>query len=463
MIAGGVLLVGAIQGLRAGSGITAHAYFQGPKDLGFVRSWFSLSVSLIGSFMVFSLVQMGAEGGLTPVVLGLAYPLSLLIWIPALRRVKKWGTSVKGAGVTGIIRARFGLLTAELFWATQLLAFFGVLAGQLLALSIYLRVFHGIEQVALAMTLAVLAPVAYTTVGGFLGVTRNDGIQGAFVLAFLGLLVFPVLAHEGVALPLNQVGGLDLWGAYGGTFAVGGAIFLVPTLAVRADIWQRVEITEPSKRGAVVVASFLTVFLFYLLVPSAGWAASRANGGNPGDVFAFIVQAYVPDGIIRGLLMASILSALVSSIDSYLSVCAGSFVRLVARRQFDRLSEVNGDAVGPELLATGRAATVFLALTAGIVAYGFPDLVDLLVASFAIIGVCTPVALVAVFSDTERPDLHGALSIACGWFGWLLGLPLLGKLAFITGILGAVMAMVGGVLVARRARRRALTGTQSGH
>jgi Na+/proline symporter len=447
ILAGLVLLLGTVQGIHSRKKIQWTEFSRGPSGVGTFRAWFSLVVSLIGSFMVFSLVQMAYEGGLTPILLGLAYPISLFLILPVVKKLREQSSTDTGIiGIDSILEKSFGKVTTYIFWIAQIIAFFGILAGQFLAIGEYVKIFHGVDQLALAIILGAIAPVLYTTVSGFYGVVKNDMIQGFFVLCFLIILIIPYSFSEGVSIPDFSNEG-NPFGVYGAVFAIAGSLVLIPTLAARADIWQRMRICETSKRGRTLILTFFTVFTFYVLISLLGWAvkslASQGtmNIGNPSDVLPVFIKTYLRNEFLRAILMASILSALVSSIDSYLSITSLSFVRIVAKKQWEAFDKGSNEQ-GNELLKASRFTTILVALFSGILSYILPNIVDLFVASFSIIAVCTPIVLLSVFSKQRFRDWFGAVSIGSGLIVWLIAMPFLGKVAFLPGIIISFFTML---------------------
>jgi Na+/proline symporter len=438
-----ILGIGLIQGLSLGKKVSWTMYSKGPQNLGFLRSWFSLVVSLIGSFMVFGIIQMSFEGGITPLLLGLSYPLSLFLLIPLLNKMSKHKTANNGyLGIDNILAMNFGKGTLLVFWIAQLLAFFGILSGQFLAIGTYLKIFHGIEQQFLAILLAAIAPVLYTTVSGLHGVVKNDVIQGFFVLSFILVLGVPLFFSNNtqyISIPASN----NLFGSYNLLFPLFGFVFLIPTLASRADVWQRIQICVPEKRKKTIFFTFLTIFIFYFVLTLIGWIALGMKNNNlltisnSNDVFLMLVNIFIQNDFYRVILMASILSALISSIDSYLIISSLALINIFPKNNTDVTSTKE-----KSLLSASRLATVIIAFFSSILAFVFPNIVDLLVASFSIIIVCSPIVLLSIFSKGKYKDWYGVVTIGSGIFAWLMSIPFLNKLAFLPGIFISLLSLV---------------------
>lgn len=438
LIAAVILIAGAAWAFTGARKIDWKQYLRGPRDVPPTRAALSAVLSLVGSFMIFGVVQMAHEGGITPVLFALAYLVAIPLMVSINRRVhRRAQTTAVIEGVDSLITAAFGPLTNLFFWAAQLVAFFGILAGQFVAIRSYVQVFHGIDNLLLALILGALAPVAYTTFAGFFGVMRNDGVQAIFEVLFLGLVAAPVLIDMGVEFRMPAQG---WFGSYGALFAIAGPILLIPTLAVRMDIWQRVNTADGSKRGIVVTSTLAIVAVYYVVLSLVGWSVPAVSGESA--VLPRIVQSYVTHPLILGLLMGSILSALVSSIDSYLVICSIGLIRVVAKDEWDADVARHERSPGPHLLRLTRLATLLVAAVAGVVAYAWPHLTDLLVASFSAIAVCAPVTLLAVYGARQYSDRFGAISICSGLGAWLLALPFLGKSAFLPGIAISVIVLL---------------------
>ena len=317
------------------------------------------AVSLVGAP---AFVALREGGGLRWLQYELALPLAMLLIIafllPALR-------SVPGSSVYAYAEQRFGRGTRRALAAAFLLA-----RGLALGVILYASALVVSEATGLGVTGALLAvgllSVAYTSLGGIVADIWSDVIQLA--LLWLGTLVSVVylLGRPGVvqAIPVERAQALvPEFGPGAGTFALGpmllGGLFLyLSYYGCDQSQAQRLLTArdDASARRALVLNGLLRfplvltycgfgLLLAGLLRSDPDFAARLA--GRPADslVPAFMTT-YLPTGL-RGLLLAAILAAAMSSIDSTLNSLAAV-----------TLEDVLGRVAGSQSVWAGRATSL---------------------------------------------------------------------------------------------------------
>ncbi|MFB4168580.1 sodium/proline symporter PutP [Virgibacillus sp. JSM 102003] len=258
-----------------------------------------------------------------------------------------------------------------------------------------------------ALWIGTIVVVSYTLLGGFLAVTWTDFIQG--ILMFLALILVPIVA-------LNEMGGWDAavnavgqispdhltmvqgvgimaiisslaWGL--GYF--GQPHILVRFMALRShkDVpkarfigttWMILGLYGAIFTGFVGLAFIQTQDVGVL--SEFGISVITENGfqmlEDPEKIFiAFSQILFNP--IIAGILLAAILSAIMSTIDSQLLVSSSAVAEDVYRALFRR------EASDKELVWIGRFATLGIALIAALIAMN-PDSSVLELVSYAWAG-----------------------------------------------------------------------------
>jgi SSS family solute:Na+ symporter len=296
------------------------------------------AVSLVGAP---AFVALRDGGGLRWLQYELAVPLAMLLLIvvllPALR-------SVPGSSIYAYIEQRFGRRTRQALAGSFLLSRGLSLGVILYASALVVSAALGWPVVWSIVALGLFS-VAYTSLGGLAADVWSDVVQ--FVLLWGGTLVAAayVFVHGGTevlhAIPLARAEPLVL-GATGlrdgTTFAfwpmLFGGLFLYLSyygcdqsqaqrlLAARSDAEARRALVW---NGLLRFPLVLTYCLFGLLLAGllrvdAGFAAEMAN--RPADsLVPTFMMGYLPTGL-RGLLLAAILAAAMSSIDSALNSLA---------------------------------------------------------------------------------------------------------------------------------------------
>ena len=304
------------------------------------------AVSLVGAP---AFVALREGGGLRWLQYELALPVAMLVLIvlllPALR-------SVPGSSIYAYAEQRFGRRTRQALAASFLLSRGLSLGVILYASALVVSAALG-WPVAWCIVALGLFSVAYTSLGGLAADVWSDVAQ--FVLLWGGTLVAAVyvVVHAGVdvlhAIPLSRAKPLvlDATGLHDGTtFAfwpmLFGGVFLYLSyygcdqsqaqrlLAARSD--------ADAKRallwnGLLRFPLVLTYCLFGLLLAGllrldAEFAAEMATR-PPDSLVPTFMMGYLPTGL-RGLLLAAILAAAMSSIDSALNSLAAVTLEDVA-------------------------------------------------------------------------------------------------------------------------------------
>lgn len=307
---------------------------------------------------------------------------------------------------TGILRliSAVVILLFFTFYASS-----GMVAGATLFESSF-----GMEyQTALWIGAAVI--VSYTFFGGFLAVCWTDFFQAllmmmamviapAVVLYELGGLsntiaqidsVNPVLSHWTEGLTLMGFISLQAWGL---------GYFGQPHILVRFMASESVEAIAPARRIAM---SWMVISLFGAMMTGflgiayfIGKPEAATLTGNSEAVFILITQV-VFNPWFAGFLLAAILAAIMSTIDSQLLICSSAITEDFYKRFFRR------DASEKELVTVGRVSVVIIALLAIMVGQD-PDSKVLTLVSYAWAGFGAAFGPVILFSVLWRQMTRNA-------------------------------------------------------
>ncbi len=264
-----------------------------------------------------------------------------------------------------------------------------------------------------ALWIGALAIVSYTFLGGFLAVCWTDTVQG--ILMFLALLVVPcvVISHMGGwGEAVSKVSTLDVshldafenltflgiislmaWGL--GYF--GQPHILVRFMAIRGS-------------GDIPAARFICMTWMILSLYGAiftgfvGYAYFSSNPlSNPETVFIQLSQILF-DPWIAGILLAAILSAIMSTISSQLLVCSSALTEDLYR------GFLRKNAGDKELVMVGRITVLLVAVIAVFLAYN-PNSTVLSLVSYAWAGFGAAFGPVVLFSlFWKRTSRNGVLT-----------------------------------------------------
>ncbi|MFG6150012.1 sodium/proline symporter PutP [Halobacillus sp. B23F22_1] len=258
-----------------------------------------------------------------------------------------------------------------------------------------------------ALWIGAIVTISYTFLGGFLAVSWTDFVQG--ILMFIALIAVPIVAAQelgGFSEAINAVGQIEpghLQMVQGvGALAIisslawGLGYFGQPHIVVRF-MALRSPNDVPKARligigwmviglyGAIFTGLFGLAYMATNEVDGLGnFGASLVNEGgvqmldNPETIFiAFSQILFHP--IIAGILLAAILSAIMSTIDSQLLVSSSALAEDFYKAIFRK------NASDRELVWVGRIAVAGIALIALLLA-GNPDSTVLELVSYAWAG-----------------------------------------------------------------------------
>ena len=215
-----------------------------------------------------------------------------------------------------------------------------------------------------ALLIGTFIIVSYTFVGGFFAVSWTDFFQG--ILMLIALIIVPAAMYVEVggsdamtaALPASMFDITPTAGVIGliSLLAWGLGYFGQPHILVRF-----MAIAKPSDVGVSrnIAMSWMILALFGALATGLVGAAYFADQplDNPETVFIFLSKvAFNP--WVSGILIAAILSAIMSTVDSQLLV-SSSVISEDLYRPF-----INPKATDKELMLVGRLAVVSIAVIA---------------------------------------------------------------------------------------------------
>jgi SSS family solute:Na+ symporter len=320
---------------------TGDDYFLAGRSMGSVPLALSImanqasAVSLVGAP---AFVALRDGGGLRWLQYELAVPLSMLllsaILLPALR-------SVPGASIYAYAETRFGRATRRALAGSFLLA-----RGLALGVILYASALVVSEVLGCSVDAALLAvgifSVAYTSLGGIVADIWSDVLQLALLWGGTFVSAFYLVEHAGLevlaAIPVERAATFVLESPGGDPFSLwpmlfGGLFLYMSYYGCDQSQAQRLLTakSDSAARRALVLNGLLRfplvltycafgLLLAALLKYDGGFAAVME--GRPADsLVPVFLMNYLPTGL-RGLLLAAILAAAMSSIDSALNSLA---------------------------------------------------------------------------------------------------------------------------------------------
>ena len=305
------------------------------------------------------------------------------------------------------IVSAFFILLFFLFYTSS-----GLVAGGKLFETVF-----GIDYTTAAI-IGTICILSYTLFGGFLAVCWTDVVQGLLMAA--ALLIVPIAAIQGgsgnLVSDLSAINPalLDLWHDVNGSPL--SAIVVISLLAWglgycgQPHILARFQACR-SNRGLTVARRIEMTWVTLSMVGAVsvgmvGLVYVTKNGGalqDPEQIFLLLVNS-IFHPVIAGILLAAVLAAVMSTIDSQLLVCSSAF----AEDFYKQILRKN--ASSEEIVKVGRLAVLGIAICALFLAMS-PNSSVLGLVSYAWAGFGAafgPVIIASLY--WRRLNRHGALA-----------------------------------------------------
>lgn len=299
-------------------------------------------------------------------------------WFLVAGRLRLYTAQVKALTLASFFANRFadpsGLLRN--FSALITLFFFTIYAASgLVAAGKLFHTMFGIDYVV-AVTVGGFVIVFYTFMGGFLAVAWTDLLQGS--LMFFTILIAPIIAMFQENLLVSSALTSDIfsswfenrsgtsigWIAILSSAAWGLGYFGQPHILARfMSIKSLKELKKSISIAIVWVAISLAGAVFIGLVGKSMFPQVALIGNDAEKVFIYMLQK-VFSPWVAGVLLAAILSAIMSTIDSQLLVSSSTLTEDFYKKAIKR------DASEKELIWVGRVSVILISIIAFVIALG---------------------------------------------------------------------------------------------
>lgn len=434
-------------GLRGGRGVKNAADFTASGGrYGTAVIFASLAASYVGGGFSSGNAAEAFSSGISTTLTLLGFSLSMVIigkfLVPGVSRF---------AGVTtvgGIMEQAYGP-TARL--VTGFFAFLccaGVVGAQMEAIGLVFHTMLGVSSyVGVLIGFGIV--LIYTTFGGLQSVIVADIIQ--FVLLAVGM---PVLLIMG----LRQAGGVEqvvraippaYWNPlHGRTVAEFVSLFLTMAVgeALAPPYTQRLLIGKSARQTArATVLSGLFSVPFFLVTGGIGLVAYALQvTTEPATAMPAMILTVLPTGL-RGVIMAAMVSIILSAADGFLNSASISLV-------CDTILPLRPHLSDRQQLRLLRLVNLTTGISAMVLAFVLPNIFDILVLAYSFWGPLILIPLGAAFLGikTDRRAFRNAvlagLALTILW-NFLLQKP--------WGVDGGVVGMLGNLLVFTVCTRRA--------
>ncbi|NBC87722.1 MAG: sodium:solute symporter family protein [Bacteroidetes bacterium] len=392
-----------------------------------------------------------------------------LLFVPRLFR------RFPGVSIPEILRFRFDRLTQTLLGPVQSFAYLTWLAAEIYVLSAVLSRPLEVEVITMAVIVSCTFGT-YVTLGGFRSVLRTDLIQfgcAAVMLAALtGFGIQEAASRAGslaaIVPTINETPPMYAdhfwdWDSPGLSYMIAAVLIYTPGFITLQGAWQRIMATSDVKEAAtgmwwnvgfnviiVVLMPTLIAIAALVIFPPVGGEVPDAVGSYGYFIFSSMITELFANPLVAGALIVALMGMALSSVDTYVNVCAMNLTKDVLEPLvFERY-----DVSGTTRLNVGRGVTAGFIGLALLWAFEFPGLFDMYFLSSALLSATTAVAVFSVFSK-KTTTLSAYLAMILGTVGtflfffleksellfWLPGWLTDSGLAY--GVIGLAMAVTG--------------------
>jgi len=361
--------------------------------------------TFVGGGTSMGLMAMGYESGFAAVGIGVAYVIGFFILSHFAAKMNETGRreliysfpQYLNKKYTRSDDPKFARLFSSAVSGTNVFIFFFLLAAQFVGMAALLKFAFTIDYIPAAI-IACIVVIGYTAIAGLSGVIITDMIQFIIIVFMIIAIFIPGIYSDSQGLsrlselPANMLNGTF----YGWAFLIALPLFLSPSVLIRMDLWQRILAAKDGKTAKrVSIISGLGMLPFYIIFPLVGMTLRVILGDtiHPNDVTYLFIERHSNDFIL-GFAVVGLMSALMSSGDSFLNLVSISAVRDFAGwRKKSFLQDKK------HVYRQIRIATVVFGLTALAMALVLPKIVDLMVVGIATIVIFVPVTFLALIKD----------------------------------------------------------------
>ncbi len=429
---------------------------------------FTILATFVGGGTSIGLMAMGYESGFAAVGIGLAYVIGFFILSRFAGQINTEGRRNKIYSLPGFLNKSYtdarhpvySKLFSSAVSGVNIFIFFFLLAAQFVGMASLLKFSFDIGFQSAAV-ISCLIVIFYTALAGLSGVIITDMIQFVVILLMIVMIFVPGIWSDTIGLTaLSELPAKMLSGTtYGIVFLIGLPLFLAPSVMVRMDIWQRILAAsgpKTAKRASII--SGLGMLPFYILFPLVGMAIRLVIADEivPRDAAYLFLERH-SNTFVLGFAVVGLLSALMSSGDSFLNLIAISAVK-----DFVGWKKKNIHVSTIHTKKNVRTATLVFGFVALFMALALPKIVDLMVVGLATIVIFVPVTFFALISkEVHRYRTPALWSIIVGFivnlffFIWGIAAPgqFEAKASFIPGFLSAFVVFFLGVFAVKHNNR----------
>lgn len=380
---------------------------------------FSSLATFVGGGVSIGLITMGYQGGFAVIAVGISYVVGFILFSFFASKLNE---NARISGIYSFVgylnqkfeskNSNFNRLFSSVVNFTNIFIVFFLLAVQFVGIASMLEYFLDFDY-KLAVIIAASVVIIYTTIAGLSGVIVTDFVQFILLIIIILIIFIPgIIEDTHMFSKLNELPASFLNGTeFGLVFLIGLPLFFMPSVFVQISIWQRVLAAKSGKIAKrAMFYSGLGMLPFYLIFPLVGMSVLLTNGTITSDNHStFVFLTNHSSNFMLGLALIGLLSALMSSGDSFLNIISISTVK--------DFKGWNSRKIGSkrELLLL-RIITLIYGVLALILAVYFSNIVDLFVIGSSAIVVFVPATFHSFISkDVSKYRISALSSIIIGF------------------------------------------------
>lgn len=351
--------------------------------MGFLSSYATWSATAIGAGFAMGIIgnvyRLGVSGAWTLLAFAIGFAMIYLL----MPRVRRLGEKYRLTTLPEMMGKRMGRGVRVLAGIVTVAGISGFIADNFVGLGTILKVYLGIELWA-GILLAAVITASYTVLGGQVAVIRTDLIQWALAAFGMAFIILPLTLQsaggwENVvsSLPPERLSLSSL-----SAFAMAGVLTsMVFGVHFQNHLVQRQWIARDRK---VLVSSAvfanLSFFIWAAVCIIVGLAGAVAFPGlsSPQSLLPLLVNEVVPAGL-SGLVIVSLISIIMSSVDSFLIGVSSSLSNDIVGVAFPGIDD-------RRMIQVTRGCAILLTILALLIATIYPDILGLIVAFFSTIA-----------------------------------------------------------------------------
>lgn len=415
-IVGFLVLLLAVSLKSAKTVKTADDYAMADFKLGFFPICGSVIATVTGSAALIGGAGKGFEMGISYFITVIAFVsftiVGMLVLGPVIRKLRLYTVPELFARRFGKLSALLPALIIGFLYMTPTFGMQLVGMSSILSSITTLPFFWGI-------ILGFAVTVVFTLIGGMPSVAWTDAIQTIVILAGVVLALVIGVAYVGgpsvviAATPKH----LTQFGSIGFTQLLNWFLIFGPFYLVWQTTWQRLTAAKSTKVGiSAVVIGFIISGVVGLLAIFIGITAYQSfpEGTAPDTIYTSFIAQIFP-GPIGGLLMVSLLAALLTGATSFLLSGAINISKDIYE------GWINPKAKDAQILRVSRLSVCFMAVLGLVIALMVKDIIAIyqVALAFTASGLVAPM-LAAMFWERATKagviaSTIGALVVSLGW------------------------------------------------